>query len=58
MKYFSFTFLIVLCIFYSTLQAQNIDSLNIKALSTVEGERLSALGILGDYYYYKEPKKI
>ena len=40
-----------------SLEAQNIDSLTVKANSGLDTERLSALGILGDYYFYKAPKK-
>ena len=57
MKYLCYSFIIMLCLFCKTLQAQNIDSLTVKTLSTIDSERLSALGVLGDYYYYKEPKK-
>ena len=39
------------------IAAQNIDSLTIKANSSIETERLSALGELGNIYFYSEPKK-
>ncbi|WCO00660.1 tetratricopeptide repeat-containing sensor histidine kinase [Psychroserpens ponticola] len=55
----SFYSLFVMFVFLSFqfIEAQNIDSLNIKAVSSNDTNRLNALGVLGDYYYYKEPKK-
>ncbi|MFD2824020.1 tetratricopeptide repeat protein [Lacinutrix iliipiscaria] len=57
MKHLNYCFVLFLVAFCNRLDAQNIDSLKLKTHSTINSERLSALGVLGDYYYYKEPKK-
>ena len=50
-----FISLVFVCFFNG--KAQNIDSLIVKTQSNIDIERLSALGILGDYYFYSQPKK-
>jgi len=47
---------IILLLSFQPLGAQNIDSLTIRANSGSDVERLDALRILGDYYFYKAPK--
>lgn len=56
LPFYSMFFMILFLCFQSVV-AQNIDSLTIKANSGNESERISALGILGDYYFYKAPNK-
>jgi len=51
-----FLLFISICI-TQCITAQNIDSLTLKANSTIDTDRLSALGELGNIYFYSEPKK-
>nr|WP_321233195.1 histidine kinase [uncultured Psychroserpens sp.] len=48
---------IILLLCFQSFEAQNIDSLTIKAISGNDTERLNALGSLGDYYFYSQPSK-
>ncbi len=57
MKLFLKCIFIIGLLFDVQLQAQNIDSLTIKAMSNASEDRLKALGALGDYYFYKSPSK-
>lgn len=56
-QHYIYFFTIVFFLSFYVSKAQNIDSLTIKTTSNIEEDRLSALGILGDHYFYSEPKK-
>lgn len=48
-------FFLIVSLSFQILDAQNIDSLVIKAASVNKTERLNAIGQLGDYYFYSRP---